>query len=306
MHWLQAHLSITREQAPLIELLFEKLGALSVTLLDAADEPMLEPAPGEIPLWSSTRVTGLFVGSTDSDTLRSAINQALNTEISQRLELDILEDQAWERTWLDHFHPMRFGNKLWICPTGRQVDVKPAVIIRLDPGLAFGTGTHPTTALCLEWLDSAHIQEKTIVDYGCGSGILAIAALKLGAARVIAIDHDPQAIIATDSNAQLNDVHDKLVTIPRAELIPSDIPANSLSHPTQADVVIANILANVLVDLAPKIGTLVKPGGELLLSGILHDQAPQVIAVYNEFSFSAAARQGDWVRLHAHKRKTLK
>jgi len=290
MPWLQAHLTVSREQAPLIELVFDNLGALSVTLLDAADEPMLEPAPGETPLWSNTRVTGLFEGGTDSDQLRSLIDQALNTDTSRQLTLEILEDQAWERAWLKYFQPLRFGDRLWICPTGKRVDSEDSVVIRLDPGLAFGTGTHPTTALCLEWLDGAELQNKTLIDYGCGSGILAIAALKLGAARVIAVDHDPQAIIATISNAQQNNVSEQLLAVSSNDF-----------QTQQADTVIANILANILVELAPQISQLVKPGGDLVLSGILQDQAAQVISAYTAFNFSAPVQREDWVRLQAHK-----
>ena len=290
MPWLQAHLTVTREQSPLIELLFENLGALSVTLLDAADEPMLEPAPGETPLWTSTRITGLFDGSTNPDRLRSLIDQAVNTDTSRHLQLEVLEDQAWERAWLDHFQPIRFGERLWICPTGKQVCADDPVVIRLDPGLAFGTGTHPTTALCLEWLDSADVQGKTLVDFGCGSGILAIAALKLGAAQVIAVDHDPQAIIATNNNAERNNVSDRLLAVSSDDF-----------QPQHADIVMANILANILIELAPLISGLVKPGGKLVLSGILHDQAAKVISAYNECSFTAPAQKEDWVRLQAQR-----
>ena len=295
MPWLQAHITVTREQSPLIELFFEDLGALSVTLLDAADEPMLEPAPGETPLWTSTRITGLFDAGTDPDQLRSLIDRAVNTDTSHHLQLEVLEDQVWERAWLDHFQPIRFGERLWICPTGKQVYADDPVIIRLDPGLAFGTGTHPTTALCLEWLDSADVQGKTLIDYGCGSGILAIGALKLGAARVIAVDHDPQAIIATNNNARRNKVSDRLLAAASGDF-----------QPRHADVVMANILANTLIELAPLIGSLVKPGGELVLSGILHDQAKQVISAYNEFSFTAPARKEDWVRLNAQKNRIIR
>jgi ribosomal protein L11 methyltransferase len=290
MPWLQAHLTVTKEQAPLIELLFENLGALSVTLLDAADEPMLEPAPGETPLWTNTRLTGLFDGGTNPDQLRSLIDQAMNTDASRQLELEVLEDQVWERVWLDHFQPIQFGNRLWICPTGKQVYADDPVVIRLDPGLAFGTGTHPTTALCLEWLDGANVQGKTLIDYGCGSGILAIAALKLGAERVIAVDHDPQAIIATNTNAKRNGVSNRLLAVSSNDF-----------QSQHADIVIANILANILVELAPRISRLVNAEGELLLSGILHNQAPQVIAAYNEFSFAKPARKEDWVRLQGHR-----
>jgi ribosomal protein L11 methyltransferase len=290
MPWLQAHLTVTKEQAPLIELLFENLGALSVTLLDAADEPMLEPAPGETPLWTNTRLTGLFDGGTNPDQLRSLIDQAMNTDASRQLELEVLEDQVWERVWLDHFQPIQFGDRLWICPTGKQVYADDPVVIRLDPGLAFGTGTHPTTALCLEWLDGANVQGKTLIDYGCGSGILAIAALKLGAERVIAVDHDPQAIIATNTNAKRNGVSNRLLAVSSNDF-----------QSQHADIVIANILANILVELAPRISRLVNAEGELLLSGILHNQAPQVIAAYNEFSFAKPARKEDWVRLQGHR-----
>ncbi len=292
MPWLQLHLTVTKEQAPLLELLLENLGALSVTLLDAADEPMLEPAPGETPLWSHTRVTGLFEGNTDPDQLRSQLDQALNTDTSRQLELEVLEDQAWERAWLDHFQPLQFGKRLWICPTGKQIDAADAVIIKLDPGLAFGTGTHPTTALCLEWLDAADIQGKTVIDYGCGSGILAIAALKLGAAKVIAVDHDPQAIIASNSNAEINQVSERLLAVSSEDF-----------QPQQAHVVMANILANILEELASSISELAKPGGQLVLSGILQDQADRVIEAYNEFNFDTPVLREGWVRLQAHKTK---
>ena len=291
MPWLQAHLTVTKEQAPLIELLFENLGALSVLLGDAADEPMLEPGPGETPLWSHTRVTGLFAGDTDADALRSAITQALQTELGSRLELEVLEDREWERAWLDNFKPMRFGQRLWVCPHGLEVDARDAVIVRLDPGLAFGTGTHPTTALCLEWLDGADIAGKTVIDYGCGSGILAVAALLLGARQVIGIDHDPQALLATRSNAEANDVAERLT------VLDSDAPA-----PASADIVLANILANVLVDLAPRIAPLVAPGGELVLSGILEDQWPTVADAYAAgLDFEQPTIKDGWVRLHARR-----
>jgi ribosomal protein L11 methyltransferase len=291
MPWLQTHLTVTKEQAPLVELLFENLGALSVLLGDAGDEPMLEPGPGETPLWSHTRVTGLFSGDTDADMLRSAIAQALQAELGSRLELEVLEDREWERAWLDNFKPMRFGKRLWVCPHGQQVDAEDAVVIHLDPGLAFGTGTHPTTALCLEWLDGADIAGKTVIDYGCGSGILAVAALKLGAARVVAVDHDPQALIASRNNAAANGVADRLT------VLASDAP-----DPVPADIVLANILANVLIELAPRIAPLIKQGGELVLSGILKDQWPDVAAAYADgLDFDQAHIKEGWVRLNARR-----
>lgn len=291
MPWLQTHLTVDKAQVPLIEQLFEDLGALSVTLEDAADEPMLEPGPGETPLWSATCVSALFSGDTDADVLRMTINQVLNAETSRRLSLEIVEDREWERAWLDNFKPMRFGRRLWICPTGMQVDAPDAVIVSLDPGLAFGTGTHPTTALCLQWLDGAELAGKTVIDFGCGSGILAIAALKLGAARVVAIDHDPQALLATHSNAERNGVAEHLT------LQGSDAPL-----PAAADVVLANILANVLIGLAADIEPLVGAGGQLVMSGILEDQVSSVIAAYSShLDFAPTVLQDGWARLDAHR-----
>ncbi len=287
MSWLQAHLTVDKEQAPLVEALFESLGALSVTLVDAEDEPMLEPAPGAQPLWSRTRVTGLFAANQDADLLRSRIDTSLDRDSSRSLVLERLEDQPWERAWLDHFRPMRFGKRLWICPSGQQVEAEDAVVVELDPGLAFGTGTHPTTALCLEWLDGAELEGRTVIDYGCGSGILAIAALKLGAARVIALDHDPQALLATHENARRNRVDGRLEAC-----LPRDLPS------LEADIVLANILANVLVELAPGILSHLHPAGELVLSGILAHQSGEVVSAYRpDIRFGPETRQHEWVRL---------
>jgi ribosomal protein L11 methyltransferase len=292
MPWLQAHLEVEKSQAPLIELLFGQLGALSITLEDARDEPMLEPPPGAMPLWQDTRITGLFDSATDADHLRARIDEALNRENSRSLSLEILEDQAWERAWLEHFQPLRFGDELWICPTGRQVDQPGATIIHLDPGLAFGTGTHPTTALCLEWIDGTDLEGKTVIDFGCGSGILAIAALKSGARQAIAVDHDPQALLATRSNAERNQVSERLETLAADEF-----------RPRQADVVLANILANVLIDLSPLIRSLVQPGGQLVLSGILQHQAGEVARAYDaDIRLQPPAAQEGWVRLQGVRR----
>ena len=180
MPWIQLSLTVPKEQAPLVEALFENMGTLSVTLGDAGNEPILEPSLGETPLWQATRVTALFDGSQNSDELRSLINQSLNADVSRQLVFEHLEDQAWERTWLDDFHPMRFGRRLWVCPTGQRPKAEDAIIMELDPGLAFGTGTHPTTALCLRWLDRTNLAGKTVIDFGCGSGILAVASTAAG------------------------------------------------------------------------------------------------------------------------------
>ncbi len=288
MAWLQAHLTVDKSRAPLIELLFENLGAVAVTLGDAGDEPMLEPAPGATPLWQATRVTGLFEHDTDADSLRSAINQALSADVSRHLTLERIDDRDWERAWLDLFKPMQFGERLWIKPTGHQVEQADAVILDLDPGLAFGTGTHPTTALCLEWLDGHSVTGKSVIDFGCGSGILAIAALKLGAAHAVAIDHDPQALTATLDNARRNGVEDRL-----------EVFHSSVFEPRQADLVLANILANVLIELAPQIEPLIAADGDLVMSGILREQADSVMQAYTKrLHFGPIKHKEDWVLLH--------
>ncbi len=240
MSWLQLRVETSVEQTEAIENALLAAGAVAVTLEDSANQPILEPTLGETPLWNHTRVTGLFTA--DTDTHRATVVATANYGNSlPRYCWEILEDKDWERVWMDNVHPMRFGKRLWICPSWRQPPEPNAANLMLDPGLAFGTGTHPTTALCLEWLDSGNLQGKTIIDYGCGSGILGIAALLLGAKDVIAIDNDPQALIATLNNAKRN-------TIDSAQLhtyLPDQAPDNA-----QVDVVVANILAGPLMELA--------------------------------------------------------
>jgi len=288
MTWLQAHLTSDKASSPMLESLFERLGALSVTLTDAGDEPQLETAPGEERIWSETIVTGLFAGDTDKVSLETAILDAIEQlGIMAELALEPLEDQNWERAWMENFHPMQFGEHLWIVPRGHQppADAVDPVVVFLDPGLAFGSGTHPTTALCLQWLDSQDITGKSLIDFGCGSGILAIAALKLGAASALGIDHDPQALIASEQNAEENGVASRLT------LTESNSPVGA-----QADIVIANILASILIDLAEKIGSLVRPGGQLALSGILEEQAAAVMAAYSgNFELETPREQEGWV-----------
>ncbi|MEJ2308762.1 MAG: 50S ribosomal protein L11 methyltransferase [Gammaproteobacteria bacterium] len=288
MPWLQAHLISDKDSAPVLETLLETLGALSVTLTDAGDEPQLETAPGEERIWSETIVTGLFAAATQRASLQQAIRDALGKlGIETKLTLEELEDQPWERAWMENFHAMQFGRRLWILPRGQQLpqDAADPVVVVLDPGLAFGTGTHPTTALCLEWLDGQELAGKSLIDFGCGSGILAIAALKLGAGSALGIDHDPQALIASEQNAQENGVAERL------RLIGSNVPVGE-----QADILVANILASVLVELAPGIGVLVKPGGRLALSGILAEQAEAVIDAFSGmFDLDTQRQQEEWV-----------
>jgi ribosomal protein L11 methyltransferase len=290
MPFLQLTLDIaTADPAPFEDALFE-LGALSVTLEDAADDPVLEPAPGETPLWPTRVVKALFEESVSRNDLAQGLAHAVPDAPLPRFEA--IADKAWEREWLKDFKPMRFGRRLWVCPGGLPAGDPDAIRIELDPGLAFGTGTHPTTALCLEWLDGRDLSGRTVVDYGCGSGILAIAALKLGARAVRAIDIDPQALIATRDNARRNQLDAGLATS-------SDPGLDERS----ADVLVANILAGPLVELAPRFATAVRPGGELALSGILLDQAETVTAAYRPwFDIALSATREGWALVSGQRR----
>jgi ribosomal protein L11 methyltransferase len=285
MSWLQLSIDTSEAQAPLLELVFENLGALSVTLGDAGDQPLMELPPESQQLWQQTRVTALFEGDQDAKALRAELATALDGNLVARLRWERIEDRLWERVWLEHFKPMSFGRRLWICPQGQTVNQTDGVIVQLDPGLAFGTGTHPTTALCLTWLDGLDLSGKTLLDYGCGSGILAIAALKLGAHSALAVDHDPQALEASQDNAAKNGVADRLHTC-----LPADTPA------TQADILVANILAGPLMTLAPTLADLLKPGGHFALSGILTEQQAEVAGCYLPFADLQPTRQlEEWV-----------
>jgi ribosomal protein L11 methyltransferase len=288
MPWLQVSLTTAKHEAPLIAAVLEKLGALSVSFGDAGDEPQWEPLPGETPLWARVRVTALF----PADYARGMLRRHLPADRCAELQFRILEDRPWQRVGLEGLRPMRFGSRLWVCPAGLEAPMPEAVVVELDPGLAFGTGQHATTALCLEWLDAADLAGKTVIDYGCGSGILAVAALRLGAARVWAVDHDPQAWDATAANAGKNGVVERL-RVCAPELMPASL----------ADVVLANILAKTLIDLQPTLCALVHPGGDLVLSGILADQAASVMAAYRAHADLDAPRTRDeWVLLHARRR----
>jgi ribosomal protein L11 methyltransferase len=290
--WLQAHITVGKNEAERTEALLEAAGALSVTLADAADEPMFEPPPGATPLWQATRVTGLFDADRDLDALRTELERGLaQTTAGGRVQWETLADRDWERVWLERFKPTRFGRHLWVCPGDTGTDDPDATVLRLDPGLAFGTGTHATTALCLDWLDAAELEGKRLIDFGCGSGILGVAAALRGAAEVVAIDHDPQALMATESNALRNGVLARF-TVHRAA--PDALQA--------ADVLVANILANVLVDLAPRLADLVLPGGKLVLSGILAEQVEAVAAAYTDrFRLAPPVFREDWTLLHGER-----
>ncbi len=285
MAWIQLRLNATAASAEEFADLLQDFGALSVTFLDAKDVPVFEPLPGETRLWGETDVMGLWRADADLAPLEALLAEDFPALV---YKIEALEDKDWEREWMDNFHPMRFGQRLWICPSWRDAPDPQAVNVLLDPGLAFGTGTHPTTALCLEWLDGQDLAGKTIVDFGCGSGILAVAALKLGAARAIGIDIDPQALEASAENARRNGVAERLTLF-----LAKDAPAA-----LNADLVIANILAGPLVELAALICGHLRPGGALALSGILDTQADAVAAAYaSRCQLNPPSLRAEWVRL---------
>jgi ribosomal protein L11 methyltransferase len=267
------------------------IGAVSITFVDSGDEPVLEPKPGEIRLWSDTLVRGLFDAASDALSHIQRLGALLGPEIAATARLRRVEDRDWERVWLTDWHSMRFGKRLWVCPTEATAPEDPdAVIVRLDPGLAFGTGTHPTTALCLQILDSLPLSGLRVIDYGCGSGILGIAALKLGAAHVVAVDLDPQALLATRENAQRNGVS--------ACIEVQGVPATL----QPAHCVVANILAGPLIELAPLLTQACAPGGDLLLSGLLKTQAYAVKAAYADgFARVQVIGRDDWCCIHARR-----
>ena len=256
--------------AEAVEDVLARHGAQSITLSDAGEDPQFEPAPGETPLWRESRIAGLFAADTDFDAMRGDLLVALGVGELPAHEVTDLADRPWEREWLRHFKPMRFGERLWICPGDMAAESVDAVVVRLDPGLAFGTGTHATTALCLEWLDSLDLPGKTVLDIGCGSGVLAIAALKLGADAATATDIDPQALRATEDNATRNGVAGRL-----------DVAASDPVISARFDVVIANILAGPLLENADSISARVGDGCLLALSGILSEQVDDVRQAYS-------------------------
>lgn len=291
MPWIQIRINATEKTANKVSNMLSGRGAQAVTYMDAEDKPVFEPLPGETLLWDDTVVVGLFDAETDPAPIIDFLKKFYRKDLVYKVEQ--LEDKDWVREWMDSFHPMRFGNRLWICPSWRDVPDPDAVNVMLDPGLAFGTGTHPTTALCLEWLDGQDLTGKTVIDFGCGSGILALAALKLGAKEVIGIDIDPQALQASRDNAERNGVADRL-----SVYLPQDQPEG-----LTADVVVANILAGPLKELSPIISGLVRPGGLLALSGILETQAEGLNQVYDQwFDMAEPVFREEWARLNGSKR----
>lgn len=292
MAWLQLRINTTSENAEIIGNMLTANGSQAVTYVDAKDTPMYEPKPGEVMLWPDTQVVGLFEADVDMNGILKRLGKTKILGADFTYKLEPLEDKDWEREWMDNFHPMQFGERLWICPSWRDVPDPNAVNVMLDPGLAFGTGTHPTTALCLRWLDGIDMTNKTVVDFGCGSGILALAALKLGAKKVIGIDIDPQALQATEENARRNGVEDRLQVY---------LPEN---QPTlEADVVMANILSGPLLELQSIITGYCKSGGRIVLSGILAEQVNNIEQAYSrDLTLENSAIDGEWARVSGSKR----
>lgn len=285
MSWIEITLPASAETAETVGEAMETAGAAAVTFGDEADEPLYEPELGTTPMWRRTRVIGLFPADADRDAVLAELGRA--HPLPADMTIREVVDREWTRAWMDHFRPMRFGERLWICPTDHPAPTTDGLIIRLDPGLAFGSGTHPTTRLCLEWLDANPPTHQRVIDYGCGSGILAVAAALLGARSVLGVDHDGQAIQATRANAELNGVGDAI-----------GARRNEEEGEPRGECVLANILAGPLRELAPHLAGMVEPGGRIVLSGILEEQAAEVAESYAPwFDLNPPTVLDGWVRL---------
>ena len=263
-----------------------EFGAVAVSYTDMRDDPILEPAPGEFRLWPHSRLQALFPFETSPAELVAGLSHVLRVDPA-RFAVETLADRVWEREWLRDFHPMSFGRRLWVAPHHAHVHTKDAVVVKLDPGLAFGTGTHATTAMCLAWLDENAADGQVAIDYGCGSGVLAVAAVKLGARAAHAFDIDPQALTATRDNAAANDVAERVTVVERD----ADLPAG-------ADLLMANILCGPLCELAPRFAALTRPGGKIVLAGLLCAQAEEVVRAHAEwFDIGPFAVRDGWTAL---------
>jgi ribosomal protein L11 methyltransferase len=299
MNFYEIEFPLAALDVELVETALQDLGASCITFVDGGDEPVLEPKPGEFRLWSDTLVRALFQGE-PANAARNleSLAAVLGPHITRTAQVRTVKNQDWERVWLTDWKSMRFGRRLWVCPTAAEPPDDPnAVVVRLDPGLAFGTGTHPTTALCLQILDSLPVSGRNVIDYGCGSGILGIAALKLGAAHVTAVDLDPQALLATRDNAIRNGVSAN-IDVQGVD----DVQGADMEGLLPAYCVMANILAGPLIELAPKLTAACEPGGYLLLSGLLKTQAYEVKAAYAcGFDMVQVVERDDWCCIYARR-----
>jgi ribosomal protein L11 methyltransferase len=284
--WLQTQLEVPRDSIASTEALLEALGALVSWTESASDEEILEPAPGAVPLWAEVRITALFAAETSKDDLASALQAGLASTL-RGLSFSMVQDRDWDADWRRQLRPLRFGKRLWICPVGQACPAADGISVILEPGLAFGTGTHPTTAMCLAWLDGIPLAGERVLDYGCGSGILAIAALALGADTCLGVDIDPQALLASRDNALRNSCSERL-----ALCMPADCPAEIHT------VIVANILSGPLVRLAPELRRYAGPATRIALSGILAEQSAEVVAAFRPWvRLNLTAQQDDWVLL---------
>ena len=289
MDWLQISFQIEKSQADLISEVLTGLGSLSITYSDTLDDAIYEPPVGQTPLWDNVTVNALFSTDVNQEDIKASIFEICNVNA---LTSFILKDRVWEDECKKDFHSMKFGENLWVCPSWESQAEIPsdAIIINMDPGLAFGTGSHQTTSLCLEYLDNNPPKNIDVIDFGCGTGILAIAAAKLGASRVLAIDNDPQAIISSKDNVINNQCESIIKTIHSEDEIDFE----------GCDLLIANILTNPLIKLAPRFAALVNPDGELLLSGILKKQVDRVVGCYSEyFTNLEVSNIDEWYRVTA-------
>ena len=293
MKWLQIHITVDQAQVDFTETLLMSLGAVSVTLDDAEDQALLEPLPGETPLWNKVIVTGIYQEDDQDPIDVEKLEAFLKEQLPDApIRHEQVEDQVWERAWMDYYEPIQIAENFWIVPEWLEAPDSNAVNIKLDPGLAFGTGNHASTFLCLQWLGQTDLKDKIVIDYGCGSGILGVAALLLGAKKVYATDIDPQAVLATKQNAELNHVLDRLFVG-----LPEEFNAEFKSQ--KADVLVANILAAPLMALAPEFATLLKSEGEFALAGVIEEQVADVTGVYSEFFdiVHIEKREENWCRI---------
>ncbi len=288
MPWWQVSVSCEANELEQVESLLLEQGAMSISISDARDEPIFEPLPGETPLWSHSIISGLFEGGHTAEALSQLLGSVLPDHLVPSLQCQRLEDEDWQNSYQHHFNPIQVSSRLWIVPSWHQPPDLDAVNITLDPGMAFGTGGHATTALCLNWLGENNIERFDVIDFGCGSGILGIAALKLGAAKVQAVDIDPQALLATQENCRINAIDENSIIIGSPQQLKD----------RQVDLLMANILCQPLLDLRQQLTDLVKPGGKILLSGILKEQVETLQSAYQEtFNLEPASTMDDWARL---------
>lgn len=299
MNWLQIHIRVEKAQVEIAETLLSSLGAVSVTLDDAEDQALLEPLPNETPLWDQVIVTGIFQQNEDEKLDAETFKAFLAAQLPNcPISYDELEDQVWERAWMDYYEPIQIDDNFWIVPEWLEAPNPQAVNLKLDPGLAFGTGNHASTFLCLQWLGKTDLKDKIVVDYGCGSGILGVAALLLGAKKVYATDIDPQAVLATRQNAELNGISSEQLWVGLPEEFEQVFAGQ------QAEVLVANILALPLMSLAPTFATLVNDKAEFALAGVIEEQCDDVCQAYQKAGFvvtDIAKREETWCRIAGYR-----